>query len=74
MDYKVFYTEVADWIYQANQNAMKHGIESEAFWGWVTGSAAEMCNKYENNPLVMKQMMMLAEWLEEAYENTKRSR
>ena len=65
MDYKVFYAEVADWIYQVNQMASKHGMGSEAFWQWVTSSISEICNKYNNNILVKKQMTMLYEWLEE---------
>lgn len=68
MDYKAFFAEVADWIQEANQMAMKHGIESDSFWYWVTGSTADLCNKYENNPLVIKQMICLADWLEDAYE------
>lgn len=68
MDYQKFYAEVVKWINQANQIAFKHGIESESFWSWVTTSAAEMCRRYDDNPLVIKQMMMLSEWLEGAYE------
>jgi hypothetical protein len=72
MDYKAFYAQVADWIYQSNQMAIKHGLASEAFWRWVTTSASEICNSYNNNPLVLKQMTMLCDWLEEMYQNGKR--
>lgn len=68
MDYKQFFAEVADWIGQANQMAVRHGITSEAFWEWVTRSSAEICDKYNNAPLVIRQMMMLCDWLEEAYD------
>lgn len=69
MDYNVFYAEIADWINQANKMAMKHGITSEQFWDWVSDSVAYMCNKYDNNQLVIKQMKMLASWLDDVYEN-----
>lgn len=69
MDYKAFFAEVVDWINQANQQAMKHGIESEDFWAWVTASAAALCEKYENKSLTLKQMIMLTEWLEDAYKS-----
>lgn len=67
MDYKVFYQEVADWITQANQMAVKHGMHSDDFWNWVMDSTAAMSKKYENNKLVLNQMVMLFLWLEEFY-------
>lgn len=73
MDYKRFYAEVADWIAQANKQAVQYGIASEAFWQWVTNSSAGICRRYGDNPLVVKQMMMLSDWLEEAYDRTVQS-
>jgi len=70
MDYKVFYTEIVEWIQQANQMATKHGMANPDFWSWVTQSSCDICRQYENNQLVLKQMMMLTEWLEEVYEKT----
>lgn len=67
MDYKAFYDEVVAWINQTNQLAVKHGMESSEFWTWVTRSTGELSNKYGNNPLVIKQMVMLHEWLDEIY-------
>ncbi|MBO0962004.1 hypothetical protein J1P26_20060 [Neobacillus sp. MM2021_6] len=67
MDYKAFYTEVAEWIMQANQMAVKNGLDSDAFWNWVTSSMGEMSKRYNNNQLVIKQMAMLYEWLDEVY-------
>ncbi len=71
MNYKTFYAEVADWIYQSNQMAMKFGLDSKDFWEWVARSTGEFCKRYQNNPLVEKQMTMLFQWLEEVYENGK---
>lgn len=71
MNYHEFYAEVADWIYQINQMAIKHGMGSEEFWNWVASSISEICNKYNNNLLVKKQMTMLYDWLEEVHENGK---
>lgn len=67
MDYKAFYDEVVAWINQTNQLAIQHGMESSEFWTWVTRSTGELSNKYGNNPLVIKQMVMLHEWLDEIY-------
>jgi hypothetical protein len=67
MDYKAFYVEVVDWIMQANQMAVKHGMDSDAFWNWVTSSISEICSRYKNNSLVNKQMAMLFEWLDDVY-------
>lgn len=71
MDYKAFYAEVADWIYQINSMALKFGMDSNDFWGWVSSSTGEICTKYNNNPLVKMQMTMLFQWLDEIYQNGK---
>lgn len=67
MDYQKFFNEVVDWINQCNQMAMKHGMNSDAFWNWVTHSIGEMSNKYNNNQLVNMQLAMLFGWLEDIY-------
>lgn len=71
MDYQKFFNEVVSWINEANDNAVKLGLESSEFWTWVTRSIGEMCNRYDNNPLVIKQMVMLHEWLDEIYHNSR---
>ena len=67
MDYKQFFAEVADWILAVNQKASEHGMQSDAFWDWVMHSSGEFGNRYNNNDLVVKQMVMLLEWLEDVY-------
>lgn len=68
MDYEKFYSEIAKWIQEVNNLAMKYGIKSNEFWNWVMKSAGEMCDYYGNNELVKMQMAMLINWLEDAYE------
>ncbi len=74
MDYQAFYNDVVEWIGKANQAALQHGMQSENFWAWVALSAGEICAKYQDNRLVIKQMMMMTEWLEEVCENQKVSK
>lgn len=69
MDYKAFYEDVVDWIQRVNQAASQHGMGSESFWAFIAQSCGEMCAKYQDNRLVIKQMMMMAEWIEEVYES-----
>jgi hypothetical protein len=71
MDYKAFFTDVLSWIGQANQSAARHGMESPDFWKWVAYSAGELCKKYQDNRLAIKQMVMMVEWLEEVFEKSK---
>lgn len=73
MDYKAFYEDIVDWIGQANQAASQHGMHSEEFWACVSRSVGEICSKYQDNRLVLKQMTMLVEWLEEMYEKARGS-
>lgn len=67
MDYQKFFNEIVEWINQCNHMAMKHGMDSDHFWNWVTTSTGETCNRYNNNPLVVNQMAMLFGWLEDIY-------
>lgn len=71
MDYKAFFADVLDWIGQANQEAMRHGMDKPEFWQWVADSCGALTVKYQSNRLVIKQMTMLVEWLEEVYEKRK---
>lgn len=74
MDYKTFFSDVADWINQVNQQAVAHGMESNAFWQWVAQSMTEISNKYGNTKIVVKQMAMLYDWLEEVYAEGRNSK
>ena len=70
MDYKQFFAEVADWILAVNQKAAEFGMQSDAFWEWVMRTSGEIGNRYKNNELVVRQMLMLLEWLEDVYNKT----
>lgn len=72
MDYKLFFADVEIWIQKANQAAMKYGMDHETFWMWVSSSAGAMCKKYKDNSLVIKQMIMLVEWLEDVWQSQKK--
>ena len=67
MDYQKFFNEVVGWINQSNRMAIKHGLDSDEFWHWVSSSTGEICKRYDNNQLVVRQMVMLYEWLEDVY-------
>lgn len=74
MDYKALFWDVYQWTQQVNEMASRHGMQSPDFWQWVADSSGAMCRKYHDNPLVIKQMIMLTEWLEEVYEKQKGAR
>ena len=67
MDYDLFFQDVATWIKQSNHNQLSMGFGSDQFWDWVTTTSGELCNKYNNAPLVIKQFDMLVSHLEGAY-------
>lgn len=70
MDYRAFFWDVYLWIQQANQMATQHGMANPLFWEWVADAAGALNLKYQSHPLVIKQMVMLVEWLEDAYERS----
>ncbi|WP_217588761.1 hypothetical protein [Lentibacillus saliphilus] len=71
MDYQMFYAEVVSWISDCNSMAVKHGMESDEFWTWAMRSTGELSDKYGNNDLVKKQMIMLLDWLNDIYEKAR---
>ena len=70
MNYEAFFADIAEWINQSNQMAMQHGLKSNEFWSWVTTSMGQLSDKYGNNELVKRQMMMLWDWLQDIYEKS----
>ena len=56
---------------QSNQVAQTVGFNTDRYWLWVTGSIAEICKKYNDNELVVKQFGLLFEWLEAQAEGVK---
>ena len=71
MDYEAFFKDVVQWIGQVNQAALRYGMDQDEFWDWVVGSCSEMCKKYQDNRLVIKQMEMMVDWLDEVYKSQK---
>lgn len=69
MDYDVFFDEVKAWIKQCNVNAVEKGMHSVEFWEWVSMSIADICDRYQNDELVKRQMLMLYQWLNDLYSN-----
>lgn len=67
MDYEKFFAEIAVWIQSVNAQASTHGMDSSQFWEYIMTSSNEICAKYNNEDLVMKQMVMLYSWLEDVY-------
>lgn len=65
MDYKAFFADVLEWIGQANQVALRYGMDKPEFWQWVADSCGAIVRKYNDNRLAIKQMTMMVEWLEE---------
>lgn len=71
MDYQVFYGDVLAWIQETNEAAEKYGLGTEGFWQWVADSCGALGRKYDDNRLVIKQMVMMVEWLEEVCDKAK---
>lgn len=71
MDYKQFFADVENWIYECNNQAAQLGFMTDGFWDWVVKSLEEFTKKYNNEKLAMKQASMLLEWLDELWKDMK---
>lgn len=64
MDYRAFYGDIVEWIYQNQSQTELLGFGSHEYISWVFKSAGQLADKYENNELVTKQLCMLLDWIE----------
>lgn len=67
MDYESFFQDVTAWMTESNHQLEAHTLFAREYWDWVVRSTRELCDKYENHPLVMRQVKMLYEYQEELY-------
>lgn len=66
LDYRAFYNDVVDWIYQAQEVERLKGFGTDEYIEWVVQSVVQICEKYNNDKFVQKQMMMLWNHIDEA--------
>ena len=66
LDYRAFYTDVVDWIYQAQEVERIKGFGTEEYMEWIVQSVVQICEKYNNDKFVHKQMRMLWNHIDDA--------
>ena len=71
MDYRSFFADVTEWMTASNHMIGKYPIDSQEYWDWVVNSTGQLTQKYNNHPLVIRQMDMLISWLEDAMKKEK---
>lgn len=71
MDYRSFFADVTEWMAESNKQLGQYSIDSQPYWDWVIHSTGQLCNKYGNHPLVIRQMSMLINWLDDAWKKSK---
>lgn len=65
MNFKQFFGDVVLWMEKSNEMVKQCSIHSEEYWSWAFQSSGELCKKYGNHPLAIKQMSMLIDFLED---------
>lgn len=72
MNYIHFFSvELPDFMARNNQVAQTLGFGSERYWFWTVDAISEICKKYNDDELVVKQFGLLFEWLEKQAEGVK---
>ena len=66
LDYRAFYNDVVDWIYQAQEVERIKGFGTDEYMDWVVQSVVQICEKYNNDKFVHKQMRMLWNHIDDA--------
>ncbi|MBC6300317.1 hypothetical protein [Listeria booriae] len=67
MDYKAFFHDLVLWMDESNEQLKQHTLFAREYWDWVMCSTSLLCKKYDNHPLVMRQVKMLYEYQEALY-------
>lgn len=66
IEYRAFYNDIADWIYQQQEKAQSLGFGSPQYIDWIIASSGEICDKYYNDNFALKQMSFLWEHIDGA--------
>ena len=72
LDYRAFYNDVVDWIYQAQEVERIKGFGTEEYMDWIVQSVVQICEKYNDDKFVLKQMRMLWQHIDDAVRKTSR--
>lgn len=54
MNWAAFFSDLTEWMKQANQVLQKYPITSDQYWDWLVKTTGELGNKYNNHPLVVE--------------------
>ena len=66
LDYRAFYNDVVDWIYQSQEVERLKGFGTEEYMDWIVQSVVQICEKYNDDKFVQKQMCMLWQHIDDA--------
>jgi len=66
LDYRAFYNDVVDWIYQTQEVERIKGFGTDEYMDWIVQSVVQICEKYNNDKFVHKQMRMLWNHIDDA--------
>ena len=66
LDYRAFYQDVTDWIYQAQEVERIKGFGTDEYMDWIVQSVVQICEKYNDDKFVLKQMRMLWQHIDDA--------
>lgn len=66
LDYRAFYNDVVDWIYQSQEVERLKGFGTEEYMDWIVQSVVQICEKYNDDKFVLKQMRMLWQHIDDA--------
>ena len=66
LDYRAFYNDIVDWIYQAQELERIKGFGTDEYMDWIVQSVVQICEKYNNDKFVHKQMRMLWNHIDDA--------
>ena len=72
LDYRAFYNDVVDWIYQSQEVERIKGFGTEEYMDWIVQSVVQICEKYNDDKFVLKQMRMLWQHIDDAVRKTGR--
>lgn len=67
MNWPAFFSDLTEWMRQANQVLQRYPITSDNYWEWLVRTTGELSNKYDNHPLVVSILGTIIGYQDENY-------
>lgn len=71
MNWVAFFNDLQEWMKASNVMLQRAGLTSDTYWKWLTETLGMIETRYNHNPLVVKILVVVADYQEEQWRKVK---